>query len=368
MAKPLKLAIIYGGQSTEHAVSIESALNLVQSLDTQKYTPLLIRINESGSWHLQTNSQPALQQAALPGFIPTLWPEHAPAIALLPDYPGQLINLHTTRIESEIDVVFPLVHGRTGEDGSLQGFLNMANVPYVGCDVMSSSIIMDKDISKRLLKEAGLPVVDHLAFNTLRYSPTYDEIVDALGDYFFVKPANSGSSIGISAVTRKSEFRHAMHLAQHFDHKVVFEQGIRGRELECGVVGNHTCWTSAVGEVLCSKPFYDYEAKYWDTESTHLRVPADIDKRMTEQVQYLSERAFQALDCQGMARVDFFLKGDQLWINELNTLPGLTSTSLFPKLWEHSGIAFSELCDKLIELAIQGHQQKQTLKTTLDCF
>ncbi len=296
----IKLGIMYGGKSAEHEVSLISAENVISALDKSKYKITKIFIDKSGKFDV-----------------------------------NQL---------SDLDVVFPILHGPNGEDGTIQGLLKILNIPFVGPGVLGSAICMDKNVTKRLLIQAGLP--------TAKYVVYYKKLQPPFPYPFFVKPANLGSSVGISKVKSKSEFHPAVKLALQHDSKIIIEEAILGREIECSVLGNENPIASLPGEVIPNDDFYTYKAKYLDPEGAKLVIPAPLSPALTKQVQDLAVTAFKTLCCEGMARVDFFLKGSDLYINELNTIPGFTNISMYPKLWEASGLPYSQLLDRLIQLAM----------------
>jgi D-alanine-D-alanine ligase len=282
---------------------------------------------------------------------------------------GQLVNLSTSEKIFDVDVVFPIIHGPYGEDGSLQGLLKMANIPFVGASVLGSAIGMDKDVAKRLLRDAGIPIAEFLVIHRhLKSEFKFENICELVGMPFFVKPVNLGSSVGISKVSSKKSFEHAITEAFKYDNKIIVEEQILGRELECSVLGNENPIASLPGEVVTSTDheFYTYEAKYIDEHGAVLEIPANLSYSITNIVKEMSIKAFKILCCEGMARVDLFLKNDgNIIVNEINTIPGFTNISMYPKLWEVSGITSSELMDKLIELAIERHRRDSKLKNSL---
>lgn len=314
--KKLKIAVLYGGKSAEHDVSVESAKNVMAVMDKKKYIILPIEIDRQGEKH-----------------------------AILA---GEMKNA---------DVIFPVLHGSYGEDGTIQGLCKLLDKPFVGCGVLGSAIGMDKETTKRLLREAGIPVAE---FVTIYNYPTtiadWKKIKKELGMPVFVKPANSGSSVGISKAKNEKQFREAVKLAFTHDNKVLIEEYIKGREIECAVLGNENPIASTLGEVIPKHEFYSYEAKYIDPNGAILEIPAKIPKKLADKIQKLAIKTFKTLYCEGMARVDFFLKenGDIL-VNEINTIPGFTKISMYPKLWGTSGVSYSKLIDKLIKLAIEKH-------------
>jgi D-alanine-D-alanine ligase len=350
----IHVAVLCGGQSAEHEVSIRSARNIINALDQKKYDVTLIAIDKQGQWHLGDTKQ-------LPEHTDIHQIAEANALALAPGKQTELFS----GLSRKIDVVFPVLHGPFGEDGTAQGFLKLANVPFVGSDVLGSAVCMDKDVMKRLLHGAGIPVAPFLVFKRTHQSIDFDAVVQTLGLPFFVKPANLGSSIGISKVHKQSEFEKAIQDAFLYDHKIIIESNVDGREIECAVLGNDNPQASLPGELIPTHDFYSYEAKYLDDNGASFNIPAKLDAEIVKAVQAMAITAFEVLSCHGMARVDFFLTPDnQIFVNELNTIPGFTNISMYPQLWEASGIGYSELIEKLIALAIEKFDADKQLKTS----
>jgi D-alanine-D-alanine ligase len=348
------LAILFGGKSAEHEVSVRSARNVLAALDQTKYTVVLIGIGQSGRWQLvDTDYLSSHDQVG----------DDQPAIAFLPGGQGQLIG--ATSLLPKIDVVLPILHGPFGEDGTTQGILRAALVPFVGAGVLGSAIGMDKVIMKQVLHDSGLPVGDFLMIRAA--TPIdYDTVVAKLGTPFFVKPANLGSSVGVNKVHNATKYSQCLKEAFRFDRKVIVEQTIVGRELECAVLGNDEATASSVGEVIPREEFYSYSAKYLNKDGAALVIPAQLDDAVVSKIQQLAVATFHALDCAGLARVDFFLQEDGTpLINEINTLPGFTSISMYPKLWAEVGISYSELIDRLINFAVERFRQETKLQTTV---
>lgn len=352
MAKT-RVGIIFGGKSSEHRVSLQSARNIVDAIDLQKFDLSLIGIDQDGTWrildathYLQHGHDPKLIALAPRG------DEHSST------KPSQIFEIENAQGLPPIDVIFPIIHGTLGEDGALQGMLKILDLPFVGSDVLSSAICMDKDVTKRLLQGSGIAVAPFLtvhAYNPHEFS--FQEVQNALGLPVFVKPANQGSSVGVSKVENEQEFIAALEDAFQYDNKVLIEKFIKGREIECGVLGNYYPKASVCGEVVVKSSFYSYEAKYIDNQSSEVVIPALISDEESKKIREISIKAFKVLGCLGLARVDFFLteNGDVL-LNEVNTLPGFTNNSMYPKLWEVSGISYSELITQLIELALERHE------------
>lgn len=363
--KKLKVGIIFGGKSAEHEVSLQSAKNIVDAIDKDKYEVVLIGIDKAGKWHLNEPSS-YLLNAKNPKLIQLN--KSNDNVAIIPgEMDKQFIHASNAVYLDQIDVVFPIVHGTLGEDGSLQGMMRIANLPYVGPNVLSSSICMDKDIAKQLLKAAGIRVAKGLTFTRAKKQLIdYDKAVGKLGNPMFIKPANQGSSVGVSKVSTKEEFVAGVKAAFHYDHKIVIEETIIGREIECAVLGNANPIASLPGEVLPQTAFYSYESKYIDEKGADLAIPANLSEEDTRKVQDAAVEAFETLQCEGLARVDFFLtKQGEIYVNEVNTLPGFTKISMYPKLWEISGVSYPTLINRLIELAIERHQDDTSLKSSV---
>ena len=355
MAK-IQVGIVYGGRSVEHEVSISSATSILQALDPSRYDVRLIAISKEGRWHL--GGPDLLPEAVLEAEEVTL-----------PAVPGarELVSAESGEPAAGLDVILPIVHGSGGEDGSLLGFLELAGVPYVGAGVLGSAIQMDKDVTKRLLAAEGLPVVPGTCVraHALRADPegTCDALVQEFGLPLFVKPAGLGSSVGISKVKTRDELLPALEEAARYDPKILVELAVDARELEIAVLGNEHPEASVPGEIVPNAEFYDYEAKYV-AESTELLVPAPVSEEIVARMQELALEAFTLLEGQGLARVDFFLdrETDRLWINEVNSLPGFTEVSMYPRLWQASGLPYPALLDRLIELALERAQRDQGLE------
>lgn len=362
MNRKLRVGIVFGGKSAEHEVSLQSARNVVNALDAEKYEVTLIGIDTSGRWLLPNQSQFLLNENN--SKLVKLNEKNAQKVALAPEGGGELTSLSDSQLHASVDVVFPLLHGPFGEDGTVQGLLKLANVPFVGSGVLGSAVGMDKDVMKRLLQGAGVPVAKFLTFRN-GDALEFESVKEELGIPVFVKPANLGSSVGVSKVRNQEEFEVAVANAFRYDTKILIEEMIVGREIECGVLGNQNPLASVVGEVLPSQEFYSYEAKYIDEHGAVLKIPADISKRKQVEVQELAIKTFRTLECEGLGRVDFFLKeGGELFVNEINTMPGFTNASMYPRLWEMSGVPYSDLIDRLIQLAIERFDREQKLETS----
>ncbi len=371
--KKLRIGLIFGGRSGEHEVSLASATSVMANLDREKYEVVPIGITKEGGWLLGT--EPARLMAAEQHINHTenTETETTTAVTLTGDpRMRRLIPLESgeqLQDNGALDVIFPVLHGTYGEDGTLQRLLDMADVPYVGCGVLGSALGMDKEKMKMVFQAVGLPSVDYLVYrrNEWERSPTtiMDAIEQRLGYPCFVKPVNLGSSVGINKAHDRAELEHAINVAAEYDRKIIIDRGINCRELECAVLGNDEPLASVVGEVIASNEFYDYHAKYIDNKSQVI-IPADIPQATAEEVRRQAVTAFLALDLSGLARVDFFLEKEsgQVYINEVNTMPGFTQISMYPKLWEASGLTYAQLLDRLVELAIERHQEKQRNRTS----
>jgi D-alanine-D-alanine ligase len=386
--KKLRVGVIYGGRSGEHEVSLASAAAVFKNLDPARYEAVPIKIEKDGRWSLP-DRPPAIDKAA-----DVIHETHAPRLEAddrrethLVARPGgdTLVTLDpSTRAEQpprsgqatvsgvKLDVVFPVLHGPYGEDGTVQGLLELANVPYVGAGVLASAVGMDKAAMKLVFAAKGLPICDYEV--VLRRDWQHDEratlqtVVDRLGFPVFVKPANLGSSVGISKAKHVAELRTAIKLAGEFDRKVIVEAAVpKAREIEVAVLGNDEPDASVPGEIIPSGEFYDYEAKYLNADSRDV-IPAPLPERLAQEIRQLAVAAFKALDCAGMARVDFLLADDgtgSLYVNELNTIPGFTTISMYSKMWAASGVSYPQLIDRLIALAIERHTEKQQLRTSM---
>ena len=366
MTKKIRVGLLFGGQSAEHEVSLQSAKNIVEAIDKNKYELFLIGIDQQGRWYLNESSQ-FLLHSDNPKLIKLNKANES--VALVPGKThDQLVHLSGTSLMSSLDVVFPILHGPFGEDGTIQGLLKLANVAYVGASVLGSAVGMDKDVMKRLLRDAGLPIGKFLCFHRKDWSDIrYEGVTDFLGSPVFVKPANLGSSVGISKVNNENEFQQALKEAFQFDRKILIESFINGREIECAVLGNENPMASIPGEITPQHPLYSYDAKYIDDKGALLEIPAQLTESLVKEVQKLALKTFQTLCCEGMARVDFFLTPDQeLFVNEINTIPGFTKISMYPQLWNATGIPYSDLIDRLIQLALERREQEKQLKTSKD--
>jgi len=346
-----KIAILYGGRSVEHGVSINSARNIFEYIDRTKFEPLPIGISKDGRWFLTTGVDKSIEQGKPLGLV--LNPQD-PALLILSS--GEKIN---------VDVVFPVLHGTDGEDGSIQGMIKAMDIPMVGTGVLGSSLSMSKIVSKRLLKEAGIPVTKFLTYAYAeKDNVQYDKIAAALGSTFMVKSASLGSSVGVSKVKNEADFKHAIEDSFRYDDQVIVEQYVKGRELECAVLGNHPPQASYPGEVVISDKyeFYTFDAKYVDPDAVRIDVPANIDKVTAEKIREISVKAFQALNCEDFARVDLFLEENgNIYVNEINSIPGFTNSSMFPVMWKERGIEFPALITRLLDLAEERYDRSKRI-------
>jgi D-alanine-D-alanine ligase len=366
LKEKIRVAIIFGGKSAEHEISIISAKNIIDAIDKEKYEPILIGIDKDGTWYLNEQSKFILESSN-----PKLAKINKAneKVALVPtNNSNELMSITSNKNKGKIDVAFPVLHGTYGEDGSIQGLLRMVNIPYVGADVLGSAVGMDKDVLKRLLRDAKIPIPRFEAFNKITIKEThFKNLAEIIGLPMFIKPANLGSSVGISKVSDEAAFKKAVDIAFEYDKKILVEEFIKGREIECAVLGNDEPIASVPGEIIVKSEFYSYETKYLDENGATLEIPAKLSEKITKEIQKYAVEAFKVLCCQGMARVDFFLRNNaEIFVNELNTIPGFTKISMYPKLMQASGISYTELIDRLIQLAIERFNKEQELKTTFE--
>ena len=348
--KKIRIGVVFGGRSGEHEISLRSAESVLRALDSTKYDVVPIGITHEGRW--LSSGESRLLAAPMETIETTL--QHGESLVMAPE-PGT---------SGKLDVVFPVLHGTYGEDGTIQGLLELADVPYVGAGVLGSAVGMDKDVMKRLLRDAGLPIVEYWVARKPEIKSFVQTYSATLPYPLFVKPANLGSSVGISKVHDAGELPGALAAAAEFDRKLVIERGVDAREIEFAILGNDEPIASVPGEIIPAREFYDYQAKYVDDDS-RLLIPAPISEEQGRTARDLAIRAFQVLECSGMARVDLFLERStgKFYVNEINTLPGFTSISMYPKMWEASGIPYPELIDRLVQLAIDRHAEKKQLRT-----
>ena len=348
--KKIKLAVIFGGMSTENEVSIISGTSVIKNINKEKYEIFPIYIDKKGTWHKYPENQNLMN---------------------IKENISKFIKIeNVTEYIKKFDVVFPILHGLYGEDGTIQGMLELLKIPYVGCNVLASSVGMDKAYTKVIFEKANLKQADYIYIRKndnkyifvekdfseeiLNIEDIVEKIVKNITFPMFVKPSNSGSSVGVRKVVSKEELKNAIEYASSFDKKIIIEQGIKGKEVECAVLGNEIVKSSCVGEIIPAEEFYSYDAKYNNSDSKTL-IPANISEEISEKIQYLAIKAFKAINGAGLARVDFFVEDatQEVYINEINTMPGFTSISMYPKLWEKSGIQYEDLLDRLIQLAFE---------------
>ncbi len=384
MSKKLRVGILFGGRSGEHEVSLLSAASVLRAIDSTKFDVVPIGISKSGEWLTANHAERLLAgqpRSEMDTALRAGDPAATTAAAVLssgdavmvPPIPSSdsLVPVQASSQQKAIhvDVIFPVLHGTFGEDGTIQGLLELADIPYVGAGVLGSACGMDKDVMKKLFQAAGLPIVKHVSVLRRHWEENPKKIRKAMEAKLkypvFVKPANLGSSVGISKVHDASELARAMDLAAGFDRKIVIEQGVgskkhKAREIEVSVLGNDEPKASVPGEIVPIAEFYDYSAKYLD-EGSKLIIPAKLNKALTKQIQQMAIAAFQAVDCSGLARVDFLMdpKTKKIYVNEINTMPGFTAISMYPKLWQASGLEYTELITHLIELALERNKEKK---------
>ncbi|HZQ06862.1 MAG TPA: D-alanine--D-alanine ligase [Anaerolineae bacterium] len=369
MNPKIRVGLIFGGKSGEHEVSLASAYSVLRALDPNKYDAVLIGVTKEGRWLTGGNPLKQLVNGTQSPLLKAVNGANGnPNLTAMVSQSAAAIS-SSNALDGVVDVVFPLIHGPNGEDGTIQGLLELADLPYVGANVAASAVGMDKGLMKALFRAANLPIVEYLIIPRNKWERTPEETISeieaTIGYPCFVKPANLGSSVGVSKAHNWDELTQALATAAMYDRKIMVERAVEGREIECSVLGNDIPLASLPGEVIPNREFYDYDAKYAD-ENTRLIVPADLTTEQTEMVQDLAVRAFQAIDCSGMARVDFFIdkRDDRILLNEINTIPGFTSVSMYPRMWEASGLSYSQLIDRLIQLALERSTDKKRNKVT----
>ncbi len=362
----IRVGVLFGGKSAEHEISLLSAKSVIEAMDKDKYEVVLIGINKSGEWFLHENLDRCLKHADNAKLI-QLQEANEGVTLVTREMGNPLVSLSGRALNRTLDVIFPILHGTYGEDGTIQGLLKLVNIPFVGSGVLASAVGMDKDVMKRLLRDAGIPTAKFITVNfEAAKKLSFEQIEKTLGLPFFVKPANLGSSVGISKVKSKDEFEEKVAFAFQFDHKILIEEFIPGREIECSVLGNENPIASLPGEIIPQHEFYSYEAKYLDENGALFEIPAQLSEKEIQDIQSLAIETYQVLCCEGMARVDMFLQKDgRVVLNELNTIPGFTKISMYPKMWAATGLSYPDLIDRLIELAIERFQKEQKLKTTV---
>ncbi|WP_338547562.1 D-alanine--D-alanine ligase family protein [Emergencia sp. JLR.KK010] len=345
-----RIGVIFGGRSGEHEVSLLSAASVIEAIDRNKYQVVMIGITREGQWKLYLGELSEIPSGA--------WEETAEDITV-----SQLKDL--------ADFIFPVLHGPYGEDGTIQGLFEMLDMPYAGCGVLASALCMDKVSAKKIFEEAGLPTSGYKLVYSEDLAEHMEEIIAdieaELPYVMFVKPSNMGSSVGISKVRNADELRQALLLAAKYDRRIIIEEGIDCREVETGVIGNHKPQVAAVGEIVAKLDFYDYTAKYTDDSGTEISIPAQLPKLTYEKIRTLAKEAYRACDCSGFSRIDFFVdkKTGEVYINEINTIPGFTKYSMFPKMWEEMGVGFTELIERIVEFGYERYYAKNNRQTVL---
>ncbi len=365
--KKIRVGVILGGRSGEHEVSCQSATSIMKAIDKNKYTVIPIGITKQGKWISPQETIKTLPSAKIEGKSLVVWLNDPEKRALLYWNKDQEANKEPAL--EKLDVVFPVLHGPYGEDGTIQGLLELAGLPYVGAGVAASALSMDKELMKTIFQQKNLPLLSWIAIKRKDWHQDKEKILSQIEKKnfkypLFVKPTNSGSSIGVTKVHCLEELEKAIALASSYDRKILIEEGLEGvREIECGILGNDEPRASVVGEIRPAGEFYDYASKYLD-KRTQLMVPADLPEEVSSEIQEIALQAFKAIDATGMARVDFLLtkKEHHLYLNEINTIPGFTSVSMYPRLWEASGISYPDLIDQLIQLALERYQDKEQNK------
>lgn len=363
MSRKIKVGLIFGGRSAEHEVSIQSAKNVYEALDKKKYDPILIGIDRTGAWHIQES-----KIFSLKAYSEEVKSTATSKLSVIPGAQrNEIITTEKNSLSESIDVAIPILHGTYGEDGTIQGMLKLLNIPFVGAGVLSSAVGMDKEVMKKLLKAEGLPICKYMTITESEKNDiTFEMVEEVLGSPFFVKPANMGSSVGVSKVKNQKQFSKALEDSFAYDTKVLIEEYVPCDEIEVSVLGNDAPLTSVPGRIIPSHEYYSYEAKYIDENGAKLEIPAKISEDESAKVQDLAVRTYKALYCEGMGRVDFFMHKEtrEIFVNEINTIPGFTKISMYPQLWKASGMSYTELIDRLIELAIERHDKELKLKTS----
>lgn len=352
MSKKKKVAILYGGRSVEHGVSVNSARNIYEYIDKERFEPLTIGITKTGQWHLTNGVTKDIEQGKALGLI------------LDAQHPGFMLLSSGDRMKA--DIIFPVLHGTDGEDGSIQGLIRAMDIPMVGTGVLGSSISMNKIVAKKLLKAADLPVTRFLAYHyTEQGEISFNDVKKELGLPFMVKSASLGSSVGVSKVKNEADFDKAIAEAFRYDDSLLIEEFITGREIECAILGNNPPEASNPGEIVINKKyeFYTFDAKYVDPEAVRIDVPADLPKKPAEKIREVCVKAYQALHCEDFSRVDLFLTEDgSIYINEINTIPGFTNSSMYPMMWKERGVSFTDLISKLLDLAEERYDRSKRIE------
>jgi D-alanine-D-alanine ligase len=360
------IAILCGGQSVEHDVSLMSASNVIRDLDEARFNKVIIYIARDGKWLLADDVQNFISQAQQM----KIDSDNFPQLLLQPGDAGHPIVNMRTGTPIAIDCVFPVLHGALGEDGTMQGLLQMLNVPFVGCDAISSGVCMEKHINKQLLRHANIPTLDWISLHRSEKGLfTWDQVVEQLAPTVFIKTVSSGSSIGVYKVRNEDEYQAALDVIFDYDDNIIIETGVNARELEISVLGNHEVVTTPPGEVLVYADFYTYEAKYFDDKASEVVTPANVSEALSLRLQELAVKAFRALRCKGMARIDFLAVSDEeVYLNEVNPLPGFTNISMYPKNWAAAGLDYTALLSKLVETALQAHVAREHIRLGVERF
>jgi D-alanine-D-alanine ligase len=357
MSEKLNVLILFGGKSGEHEVSLMSATNVIKAIDKERYNIYMIGITRQGRWMAYKGDVDKIADGS--------WEKEAEGLDREETISLLFSSLFKGEAKSSMDVVFPVLHGPNGEDGTMQGLLEMLDIPYVGCGVMASALGMDKEFSKQLFARAGLPMGDYTVILKTDIEKDMASAISLVESKFtypvFIKPVNMGSSVGITKAHNREELAGGLTEACKYDRKVIIEENINCREFECSVLGNNAPIASGIGEIIPSNEFYDYQAKYFDDGKSVLVIPAKLSDSKIQELREAAVKAYKALDCCGMSRVDFLVDKDteKIYINEINTIPGFTKISMYPKLWDAAGVSYSKLIDKLIELAIERHNEKK---------
>ena len=357
MKNKLNVGLIFGGRSVEHEISVKSAKNVYDAINKDKYDITLIGISKDGKWLLNPTID---ENGVVTGDI---------QLAIVPGIKQhQLYDISQNNQIKSLDIIFPILHGTYGEDGTMQGLLKLMNIPFVGSGILGSALGMDKEIMKRLLKDSQIPSAEYIVLYKYNQNKnlSYAEVKQRLGTPFFVKPACLGSSVGVSKVNSEQEFLDAIENGFQFDEKILIERFIKGREIECSVLGNENPIASIPGEIISNHEFYSYEAKYLDENGARLEIPAKLSEDVISKIKNLSIETYKSLYLEGLSRIDFFVtENNDVLVNEVNTMPGFTKISMYPKLWEQDGISYPNLIDKLIQLGIEKYQKEAELKTSI---
>lgn len=357
----LKVALVFGGKSAEHEVSLTSATNIYHSIDKNLFDVVLLGSGKDGKWYYNPSYKTADLNLSKNDF-------YQDAVRVIIDSSNDkpaILSSKDASIFSTFDIAFSIVHGTYGEDGSLQGFFRTLNIPYVGPNILGSSVCMDKDIAKRLFEDAGIPIAKFITYRRDDEIIGFSKVKEMLGLPLFVKPCNAGSSVGVTKVTDENSYYDAIKTAFKYDTKILVEESVAGKEVECAILGNEHPSASIVGEIVPTKDFYSYEAKYQDDTAANLRIPADIPENISDQIRSFAIKGFIATGCEGLARVDFLMRPDYTFVlNEINTLPGFTSISMYPKLWEKSGVNHIDLITRLINLGLERHKRDNNIVTS----